>query len=43
MYNKSYFEAARRLRNRSLLSVNEDFEDKADTKKALLDFFKTAL
>ena len=37
LYNKSYFEAARRLRNRSLLDVNEDFSDKADAERALLD------
>ncbi|MBO4993188.1 MAG: hypothetical protein J6C60_02885, partial [Alistipes sp.] len=26
LYNKSYFEAGRRPRNRSLLGANEDFE-----------------
>ena len=35
LYNKSYFEAARRPRKRSLLMVNEDFEDKANDKRAL--------
>ena len=39
LYNKSYFEAARRLRNRSLLDVNEDFSGKADAERALLDSF----
>ena len=39
MYNKSYFEAARRLKKRSLLGVNEHFSDKADAKRALLDSF----
>ena len=37
LYNKSYFEAARRARNRSLLGVNEDFELKADVERALLE------
>ena len=37
MYNKSYFEAARSPKNRSLLSVNEASEGKADAEKALLD------
>ena len=36
LYNKSYFEAARRPRKRSLLMVNEHFEGKADAKRALL-------
>ena len=39
MYNKSHFEAARRPRNRSIPSVCEDFEIKADAKRALLDSF----
>jgi hypothetical protein len=39
LYNKSYFEAARRLKKRSLLGVNEHFSDKADAKRALLDRF----
>ena len=39
LYNKSYFEAARSARNRSLLDVNEDFERKADAKRALLGNF----
>ena len=39
LYNKSYFEAGRRPRNRSLLGANEDFEDKPDAKRALLDDF----
>ena len=34
LYNVSYFEAGRRLRNRSLLCVNEDFEVKPDAKRA---------
>ena len=38
-YNKSYFEAARRPRNRSLLDVNEDSEVKADAERALLESF----
>ena len=29
-----YFEAARRLKKRSLLNVNEHFSDKADAKRA---------
>ena len=33
------FQAARRLRNRSLLGVNEDFSDKADAERALLYSF----
>ncbi|MBQ3249052.1 MAG: hypothetical protein IJB03_05250 [Alistipes sp.] len=37
LYNKSYFEAARRMKKRSLLGVNEHFSDKADAKRALLD------
>ena len=37
LYNKSYFEAARRVQKRSLLGVNEHFADKADAKRALLD------
>ena len=36
LYNKSYFEAARSLRNRSILGVCEDFEDEADAERALL-------
>ena len=39
LYNKSYFEAARRLEKRSLLDVNEHFPGKADAKRALLDGF----
>ena len=38
-YNKSYFEAGRRLRNRSIPSVCEDFENKPDAKRALLERF----
>ena len=39
-YNKSYFEAARSLTNRSILSVCEDLANKADAKRALLyDFY----
>ena len=41
LYNKSYFEAARRLKKRSLLYVNEHFSDKADAERALLDDFTT--
>ena len=37
--NKSYFEAGRRPRNRSLLGVNEDFEGEPDAERALLDSF----
>ena len=39
LYNKSYFEAGRRPRKRSLPSVNEHFEGKPDAKRALLDSF----
>ena len=39
LYNKSYFEAGRRPRKRSLLGVNEHFEGKPDAKRALLDSF----
>jgi hypothetical protein len=39
LYNKSYFEAGRRPRNRSLLGANEDCEGKPDAKRALLDNF----
>ena len=39
LYNKSYFEAGRSPRNRSILGVCEDFEDKPDAKRALLDSF----
>ena len=39
VYNKSYFEAGRRPRNRSLLEANEDFEGKPDAKRALLGSF----
>ena len=38
-YNLSYFEAARCSRIRSLLCVNEEFENKADAKRAKLDGF----
>ena len=37
LYNKSYFEAHRSSRNRSLLSVNEDFENEQDVEIALSD------
>ena len=40
LYNKSYFEAARRLEKRSLPVVNEHLPDKADAKRALLGNFK---
>ena len=36
LYNKSYFEAGRYPKNRSLPSVNEDFEGEPDAKRALL-------
>ena len=36
LYNKSYFEAARSLRNRSILDVCEDSENEADAERALL-------
>ena len=36
LYSKSYFEAARSMEKRSILSVCEDFEIKADAKRALL-------
>ena len=39
LYNKSYFEAGRSPRKRSLQVVNEHFEDKPDAKRALLDYF----
>jgi hypothetical protein len=39
LYNKSYFEAARNLQKRSLLSVNEHFTSKADAERALLGRF----
>ena len=39
LYNKSYFEAGRRPRKRSILSVCEHFEGKPDAKRALLDGF----
>ena len=38
-YSKSYFEAARSLTNRSILSVCEDLANKADAKRALLYAF----
>ena len=38
-YNLSYFETARSSRIRSLLRVNEEFENKADAKRAKLDGF----
>ena len=39
LYNKSYFEAGRRPRKRSLPSVNEHFENKPDAERALLYSF----
>ena len=39
LYNKSYFEAGRSPRKRSLPSVNEHFEGKPDAERALLDSF----
>ena len=39
LYNNSYFEAGRSPRKRSLLSVNEHFEDKPYAKRALLGNF----
>ena len=41
LYNKSYFEAGRRPRKRSLLNVNEHFEAKPDAERALFDNFFT--
>ena len=38
-YNKSYIEAGRRLQNRSILGVCEDFAGKPDAKRALLGAF----
>ena len=38
-YNKSYFEAARSPKKRSLPGVNEHFSGKADAERALLDSF----
>ena len=43
LYNKSYFEAARSLKKRSLLGVNEHFSGKADAKRALLGNFLLVL
>ena len=40
LYNKSYFEAGRRPKNRSILGVCEDFAGKPDAKRALLGNFK---
>lgn len=39
LYGVSYFEAGRRLRNRSLPSVNEDFETEPDAEIATQDNF----
>jgi len=39
LYDASYFEAARSLRIRSILGVCEEFEDKADAKRAASDGF----
>ena len=39
LYNKSYFEAGRSPRKRSILNVCEHSEDKPDAKRALLDGF----
>ena len=39
LYKASYFEAARRWGNRSILCVCEDFNIKADAKIAALDNF----
>ena len=38
-YNLSYFETGRSSRIRSLLCVNEEFENKPDAKRATLDDF----
>lgn len=38
-YNVGYFEDCRSSRNRSLLCVNEDFENEQDAKRATLDGF----
>ena len=43
LYNDSYFEAGRRRQNRSILGVCEDFDDKPDAKRALLDDFSWIL
>ena len=43
LYNASYFEAARRLRVRSLLGVNEQPEIKADAKRAALYEFYSVM
>ena len=40
-YNVVYFEAARSLTNRSILSVCEDLANKADAERATLDDFQT--
>jgi hypothetical protein len=40
LYNKSYFEAGRSPRKRSILNVCEHSEDKPDAKRALLDGFR---
>ena len=39
LHNVSYFEAARRWKNRSILCVCEDFYSKADAKRATLGSF----
>ena len=39
LYNKSYFEAGRSPKNRSILGVCEDFAGKPDAKIALFDYF----
>ena len=39
LYNKSYFEAGRSPKNRSILGVCKDFAGKPDAKIALFDYF----
>ena len=41
LYNVGYFEDCRSPRIRSLLCVNEEFEDEQDAKRATLDDFQT--
>ena len=39
LYNKSYFEAGRSKKIRSLLGANEEFSHEPDAKRALFDNF----
>ena len=43
LYSKSYFEAGRRLKVRSILDVCEELEAKPDAKRALLGNFTALL